>query len=264
QQPAAPGAGGPGVIARVGLLFSDYLPVLLGYDTGYSDAVDWMVRALAWLAVLLTLLALARAAKRAWGGPWDGNRLLLLLALVNLVLCATALRYVAGNPRYLLFLMTPVPVLLAELLGRGRRRWVLGLLIGFGALGSLGQARAKLGADGRWRQFVADLEQAGVARCYTDFFLAAKINFLSQERVLCSSKLGPNRTEYFFENRERVDAAVMAALVAANSGQARQIEGRLRELGVGFERRDLMRPLFLPTRKVDPQELFPGETFGLR
>ena len=42
--------------------------------------------------------------------------------------------------------------------------------------------------------------------CDTDFHLATKINFLSQERVVCSSKLGPTTTEYFFDYRRQVEA----------------------------------------------------------
>jgi len=264
QQLAAPGAAGPGLLRRAGLLVTDYGPVLLGYDSGYSRPVDLALIGLAWISVALALLAALAGVRRAWRSGWDGDRLLLAFAAVDLVVCATTLRYVPGNPRYLLFLMTPLPILLADLLGQGWRRWLFALLIAFGALGSLAQARTKIAADARWRRFVADVERAGVTRCYTDFFLAAKLNFLSEERVLCSSKLGPNRTEYFFENRERVDASPTAALIAASNGHARRIEARMRSLGVAFQRQDLMRPLLLPARKVDPEELFPGESFGLR
>ena len=55
-----------------------------------------------------------------------------------------------------------------------------------------------LAQDARWRGFVSELEREGVRFCYTDFFLATRINFLSAERVVCSAKLGPFTTEYFF------------------------------------------------------------------
>ena len=39
--------------------------------------------------------------------------------------------------------------------------------------------------------------------CYTDFYLATKINFASGESVTCSAKLGPTTTEYFFRSGRR-------------------------------------------------------------
>jgi hypothetical protein len=111
---------------------------------------------------------------------------------------------------------------------------------------------------------VADLESAGVRWCYTDFYLATKINFLSGERVLCSAKLGPTTTEYFFDYRAAVDAAPAAALIAVNPTAAEKLERRLDRLGVTYQRRDLMKPALLPSRKVDPGEIFPGRDFPLR
>ena len=104
---------------------------------------------------------------------------------------------------------------------------------------------------------MADLEGAGVRRCYTDFYLATKINFLSGERIICSASLGPTTTEYFLEYRELVDAAPRAALVAVNSTAARKLEDRLRDRDVPFERRDFMKPVLIPQGKVGPDVLFP-------
>jgi hypothetical protein len=53
--------------------------------------------------------------------------------------------------------------------------------------------------------------------------------------------------------------------VAVNQTAARRLERRLAELGVSYERRDLMKPtLFGLSRKVDPEELFPGREFPWR
>ena len=102
----------------------------------------------------------------------------------------------------------------------------------------------------------------GVRWCYSDFFTATRINFLTEERTVCSAKLGPVMTEYFYDYRRRVEAAPEAALVAANHAYADKIEKRLQRLGVDWERRDLLRPVFLRlSRKVDPEELFPGRPF---
>jgi hypothetical protein len=142
---------------------------------------------------------------------------------------------------------------------------LLGVLIATGALASLAQMPPTLAQDARWRGFVAELEREGVRFCYTDFFLATRINFLSGERVVCSAKLGPFTTEYFFQYRERVERAPEAALVAVNRTAAARLERRLGELGVTFERRDMVKPVLLRlSRKVDPQELFPGREFPMR
>jgi len=176
-----------------------------------------------------------------------------------------ALPQVAGNPRYLLFLMASLPVFVALFLDRPRRRWLMALLVALGAAGSLAQAHGTVRSDAQWRRFVADLEAEGVRWCETDFHLATKLNFLSQERLVCSSKLGPTTTEYFFEYRRQVDAAPAAALVAVNTTAAEKLERRLERLGVSYERRDFMKPVLLRlSRKVDAEELFPGREFPLR
>jgi hypothetical protein len=175
------------------------------------------------------------------------------------VVAVAALPHLPGNPRYLLFLMAPLPVFLAALLARGRLRYVLVALVVLGAAGSLAQAPAVFRNDAEWRRFAADLESSGVRWCYTDFHLATKINFLSEERIICSAKLGPSTTEYFVEYRERVDAAGEACLIAVNPTAAGKLERRLERLGVTWERRDLLKPVLLRlSRKVDPGELFAG------
>ena len=96
--------------------------------------------------------------------------------------------------------------------------------------------------------------------CYTDFYLATKINFLSGERVVCSAKLGPTTTEYFFDYRERGGGrARRRPSIAVNATAAEKLERRLERLGVTYERRDLMKPVLLRlSRKVEPAGAVPG------
>jgi hypothetical protein len=245
--------------------------VLMGYDTGYGPAVDGLLSALSWVGVAAALFATAWTARRAWRERSWPLASLLLFAATNLAVALVALPHVPGNPRYILFLMSVVPVFLADALGegpswrRGGRPLVLALVIATGALGSFAQVPRTLWQDAKWRGFVADLEREGVRFCYTDFFMATRVNFLSGERVVCSAKLGPNTTEYFFEYRERVEKAPEAALVAVNRTSAGRLEAKLQALGVRYERLDLMKPVLLRlSRKVDPQELYPGRTFPMR
>jgi hypothetical protein len=117
----------------------------------------------------------------------------------------------------------------------------------------------------RWRELTEGLEREGVRFCYTDFHLATRINFISGEAVICSAKLGPVTTEYFLSYRERVERAPEAAIVAVNPTSAGRLEAKLAGLGVRYERIDLMKPVLLRfSRKVDPQDLFPGREFPMR
>jgi len=258
-------AAGPGVGGRAFAILSDQIPVLLGYDVGYSPGIDAVFRDLAWIAAGLVLLATVLAAARAARARNGALLVLLVLVAINLAVAALALPAIPGNARYLLFSMAAVPVFLAQALHERLRRFAMAALIAFGAVGSLAQAVPTVRSDGQWRRFVHDLQAEGVRWCYTDFYIATKINFLSEEHLTCSSKLGPTLTEYFFEYRQRVEAAPDAALVAVNTTAAEKLERRLERLGVTYERRDLMKPVLLRlSRKVDPSELFPDRDFPWR
>jgi hypothetical protein len=189
---------------------------------------------------------------------------LLLFVASTLAVVAVALAHVPGNPRYLLGLMAVLPAFIAAAFGEGRRRLVLYVLVAGSAVASLAQLPASARADARWRKFVADLEAEPVRFCYTDFHLATRINFLSGEKVVCSAKLGPITTEYFLDYRSRVEAAPAAALIPVNRTAAARLERRLDEMGVAHERSEWMKPILLPSRKVDPEELFPGREFPAR
>jgi hypothetical protein len=296
----APGvaAFASGLGERLRLMVTDHWPVLMGYDTGYGPVLSGALLATAWLGVAAALFAGGWTARRAWRERSWPLGALLLFAATNLAIALVALPHVPGNPRYTIFLMSVVPVFLADALGDGplwRRRFalspppdgqgrgggaparhaaargswqrplVLAVLIATGAVASFAQVPPTLRQDARWRQFVADMEREGVRFCYTDFFLATRVNFLSQERIVCSAKLGPITTEYFFEYRERVERAPEAAFIAVNRTSAGRLERRLQALGVGYERQELMKPVLLRlSRKVDPEELFPGREFPMR
>jgi hypothetical protein len=132
----------------------------------------------------------------------------------------------------------------------------MGALLALGVGGSLAQFPPAARADARWRGFVAELERSGVRCCYSDFYQATRVNFLSEERIACSSELGPSTAEYFREYRARVEVCSEAALIPVNATAADKIERRLRRLDVSYERRDSMKPVFLRlARKVTPEEL---------
>ncbi len=257
---AAPGWG-----ERLALLATDQWPVLLGYDPGWPASIDAALRAGAFAAVALALLALARLAVAPADPGRPARRVVLLFAAVNTAVALVALPQIPGNPRYILFLAIPVAVAMGALGTSRGGRLALGGALAFGALGSIAQLPAAADADAKWRDFAAELQAAGIRHCHTDFFIAAKLNFVSGGALTCSSKLGPTTTEYFFEHRRAADAAPDAALIAVNATNAEKLERRLQRLGVAYRRLDAMKPvLFAFSRPVDPAELFPQQTFPLR
>ena len=178
---------------KLRLMVVDHWPVLMGYDTGYGPLVDRLLLAVAWLGVACALVAAAWTARRAWRERSWPLALLLLFAATNLGVALVALAHVPGNPRYILFTMCVVPVMLADALGTGRRRLALFLLIATGAAASFAQVPGTLRADARWRLFVADMEREGVRYCYTDFFLATRVNFLWARGSSARRSSGPSR-----------------------------------------------------------------------
>ena len=249
------------VPARVAAVLFDHWPVLLGYDPGHARAIDVPLHAASVLVFVLLVAAIGAAARLRR----PEATLLLVLLGVDFVLAAFTLRIIEGNPRYILFSMAAVPILLALLLRGPRGRRVMTALVVFGLASAASQVPGAVRADRQWRTFVAGLRQAGVHYCHTDFYLAAKINFLSNEDVICSAKLGPTTTEYFEEYRALAEQAPEAALIAVNATAAEKLERRLARAGVGYERLDLMKPvLFRFTRKVDPSLLFPDREFPIR
>jgi hypothetical protein len=265
--PEAEGGGeaGPGLPARALGLLTDQLPFLLGYDPGYAPPFEALLRGVAFAATGFLLWSLVRAVRSVAGEPKGPRLVLLVFVAVNVLVALLALPQLPGNPRYLLFLMAPAAVFMAEASAHHRLRPAFATLVVMGAMSSLAQAPGIMATDARWRGFAEALRAEKVRFCYTDFYLATKVNFLTEEEVVCSAKLGPTTTEYFFEYRRLVENAPEAALIAVNQTAARRLERRLADLGVTHERRDLMKPVLLRlSRKVDPEELFPGRQFPWR
>jgi hypothetical protein len=259
------GDSGPGFAKRALGLFTDQLPFLLGYDPGYGPGIETLLRLVGYAATAFVCWSVARSVGRRAREPRGARFVLLVFVAVNLLVAFFALPQLPGNPRYLLFLVAPAAIFLAEACATRRLRPAFALLVGAGALSSLAQGPGVLATDAKWRGFAGDLLAENVRFCYTDFYLATKINFLTEEQVVCTAKLGPTTTEYFFEYRQKVEAAPEAALIAVNQTAARRLERRLAELGVAYERRDFMKPTILRlSRKVDPEELFPGRQFPWR
>jgi len=254
------GAQGMSLAARLGALVTDHGPILFGYDPGYPALLDVLGRALAGLGLATVLAAGALAVRESWRErALQPAGAVALLGLVNILVVTVALPHIPGNPRYLLFSFAASAVLTPWLLTRsGWGRAALFALIGFGALGSLGQGVEKARQDADWRGFVSELRALGISRCHSDYYTAARVTFDSGGGIVCSSQLGPTWTDYF-ELHRIVARASNPALIAPNAARADKLERKLERLGVAARRVDLMRPVLLPETRVDPRELFPQQ-----
>ena len=110
-----------GLGSRLWLMLSDHAPVLMGYDTGYGVVIDRLLLAVAWIGVGMAAVATVAAARRALRERSWPIALLLLFAAANVAVVLVALPHVPGNPRYLLFLMSVLPIFLADDFARGSR-----------------------------------------------------------------------------------------------------------------------------------------------
>jgi len=261
------GLGGilDGLGGKVMAFLTGDLPVLLGYDQGYGTVLDRVFLVVGWLGVGAATVATVRVTVVAARKRSAALAVLLLFVVVNVAVAVLTLSHVPGNPRYLITLMSVLPAFMADTFGTGWRRWVLGILMAVSALANLSQLKPTMERDARWRDFVTQLEGEGVRYCYTDFHLATRINFLSGQRVICCSKLGPFTTEYIFDYRREVEAAPEAAFITVNNTAANRLGRRLDDMGVTYDRVDMMKPVFLRLdRKLDPEDVFPWREFPWR
>lgn len=235
--------------------FATALPVLSGLwpaDAPPPGAWLWRVFLLALFPTALVVFALRERKALA---PLKQMRLtpaagvLGFAALVVAVFAQSSFGWLAAEPRYLLFLFSVLPLFFAALVGSLARRsraaaaLVAGLLLAVNLHGSGTYLARAFFSDGDNRQFVRELLALGVRAGHTDYFISYKYNFLSREELVFTSALGPSQTEWYLPYREEVSRAERLALVPRSFRMARRLERRLRQMGVGFRRADLLYPV---------------------
>ena len=250
---------GPGSRARRSRLFWRIsCPVLLGYDPGYGPVVDAVLR-----GVALSPLGLVPGPSPApWAAPARvrpaGRRCVAARSSRRSTSrWPSGAAQLPGNPRYLLFLMAPLAIVLAEAcsgrVGRAGPRPPGGR----GRLGSLGPAPgSRWPPDAKWRGLRADLQRGGRAPLLHRLLPGHQDQLRVRRAGDLLGQARPTTTEYFFEYRERVESAPAAALVAVNARPPRGWR-RLADLGVAYERRDLMKPVLLPLAQGGPRGAVP-------
>ena len=173
-------------------LFTTVLPTWLGLRVPYS--LDWTFGPVAGVAVLVA--ALAGFAYLLWRRPPGLEPLLVLGAAFPFLYAASSFTFLTTEPRYLVFL-GPVPaLLLGRALARPRLAAAgLAVALAVSVVGLRALERQDLftpevhegGVTAELGPLVDRLERDGVEHVYANYWLAYRITFESDERVVATS-----------------------------------------------------------------------------
>jgi 4-amino-4-deoxy-L-arabinose transferase-like glycosyltransferase len=211
--------------------------------------------------------ALRAAIQRAWGGAYR-----LLWGVVACFVAVFVLSRFGSDPtgRYLLPLYTPLALFAAAALAAlGRRtRWgatgLAGLLLAFHLWGTWQGAMSAEGLTAQYNpqfqytnrhddELIAFLEENGGTRGYTNYWIAFKIAFLSDERVILASALPHKLNMRLTGEHNRYppykDQVANAEGVAYVTGNQPELDAVLRE---GFA----ARAIAYRERTIGPYQVF--------
>lgn len=174
---------------RFGDLFTIVLPTWLGLRAPYTH--DWLLgRAVGIAALVLALVAFAAIFVRR---PPGSEPLLVCLLAFPFLYAASSFTFLVAEPRYLVFVAPVVALLVAAaLVGRGPSL-AAGALVVAGAVSVAGLLQ--LERQGRYAPLrvpadigpaIAVLEANDVDRVLANYWLAYRITFESEERIIAS------------------------------------------------------------------------------
>ncbi len=233
--------------------------MLYGDNSHFVALPGWLAFLLAavWIGALLLALAprlrtLLRLALLSLKGA-DGTLLLLaLVAAVGFMFCRSS-RAGWSNVRYILPMMSALPILLAAGLARVRH-WsrplfiaLLGVILGAQAWGNLLLAREwsdpRIVAEDLelpdTRPLFAFLEEHGISHAYAHYWLSFRMTFESQERFICAEPFNmrfPGREVKF---SERVRAAARVAYIDHQTLRLPgDFEAKLNALGGSYRKQE--------------------------
>ena len=167
-----------------------------------------------------------------------------------------------ANLRYLFFVAPFLCWVLARLVGGWRSALVIGLAavtltgVGLARLHTVSESPGtefKVGAVGSLDRAIDALDEAHVTAVYADYWVAYRLVFESDERILARPSAGTHRSP---EYRAAVEASPEVAWVVSEGDQAAALEAALEGLGVGFRTVDAGEFVVVFTdRPVSPDEL---------
>jgi hypothetical protein len=249
---------------RVLWFFTDGLPAEMGFRE--IGTFDWVLGALGVIAYLAAatglFVAVVRVLRRRSGRsapPFD----VVAFLLYPLIMATIPFVKSQGNLRYLFFLAPFLCLLLARLVSSRRAATVV--LTAAILVTSLGLYRVQVvseaagaphlvGVVDSLDELVRVLDREGVDAVHADYWIAYRLAFETDERIIGSPSAGALRYPPYDDRVRHADRA--AWIVATGSSQEEAMRGRLDELGVGFRvlpAGDLS--VVLTDRNVQPEEL---------
>lgn len=256
---------------RVWWFFTHGLPAEMGFRS--IGTLAWIGGALGIAAYLVAVVGLVVALRAAvvrqagalgaertgrWVPAPDAFGFLaypLLLALIPFVMAQANLRY--------LYFLAPFLCLLLARLAVGRRT-AAALLVVAVAVSGVGLARLhtvsetpgtlfKVGAVGDLSPAIAALDAAQVRSVYADYWVAYRLVFESDERILARPSAGTHRSP---EYRVAVESSPKVAWVVSPGEQKDALVATLDQLGVGYQVVDAGEfAVVFTDRPVSPDEL---------
>ena len=218
--------------SRFSDLFTIVLPEWLGLRLAYSK--DWLL----WppLGVAITAGVVALVLALLVRRPRGAEPLLVVVALYPFIYAATSFTYFTDEPRYLTFI-APVPVLLLATVLRHRAvaSAALALAVAWTAfylvrLEDQGRFRY-LGQPADMGPLIELLEREGENRVFADYWIAYRLDFESDERIIATSTGFVRNQDY----DELVKAASNPAYVYVE-GSAADRAARVRHERGGYRR----------------------------
>ena len=229
--PRAAAGEGTTYVERLGNLFTTTLPTWLGVRVPFS--LDWLLGpVVGWAVIAVALAGFAFLLVRR---PSGLEPLLVIGVAFPFLYAASSFTYFVDEPRYLVYLAPVTTLLLGRALA-GRRAAVAGLTAGL-ALTVTGLIRME--RDGLFQPLAPDvripadigplvsvLERESAHRVLADYWIAYRLSFETDERILATSTgfvrdlqadrivRSASRPAYVFLAGSRTEAAARARLTA--------------------------------------------------
>ncbi|MBW3615561.1 MAG: glycosyltransferase family 39 protein [Actinobacteria bacterium] len=246
-----------GYVANTGVLFTRGLPVALGLHAGerWLDPA-WLMKA---LLVVFAVVAVAGLV-RGRGSPhiW---LLALFCATYALLWGIYPVSGIVGEGRYVMFLLPALALLVASAAREAAAgTLLLAAVVGLSVLGVLRIADATappapdVAMPHHAGPLVQFLERHGMDRVYANYWVAYRVAFESDERIIATPADASARYQPYVEALRRAEAPAYA--FPAGSQQVPQFEAGLSALGVPYQRWEVAEFVVLrPERQVEWAEV---------
>ncbi len=249
--------------SRLQYFFTEGLPGALGFRAIYTH--DWIAGTFGVIAYLVILGAMAWSLRRSWSdarrGRSAGWAAIGLLAF-PFIYAAVPFAMNDGTFRYVFFVVPFVALVLARVVGSSRAAaivLVVALVVSVVGLQRLyvisevDRGGDRVGGVGDLAPAIDVLEREGIDAAYGDYWVAYRLTFESDERVIATSSSGVPRYEPY---SAFVRASPRSAWVVDAGTQLDTLTDALGSLDVGARvigAGELA--VVIPDRPVDPMEV---------